>query len=226
MKNNDLLSGIHRNTQIDYHIGSLIKEVARQKGVSAKQIADTIRLYQNNAEKIFKRDDMDVADVVKISYLLEHHFLKDFSEKFLSHLPVIKSQLVLEKFTITLNLKTKRYDLHGNTGSYEFLEHVHFGAYIQKLAKQNRWNEQSVADRLNCSQSTVSDLYNRKSVQLKKIVQLSNVFQHHILSALYLSNMMIIPPLKMIDQCKITVIDDNICLSKLTDIKSSIIFRP
>ena len=226
MKNNDLLSDIHPVPQIDYHLGSLIKEVARQKGVSAKQIADTIRIYQNNAEKIFKRDDMDVEDVVKISYLLEHHFLEDFSEKFLSHLPVIKSQLALEKFAITLNLKTKRYDLHGNTGSYEFLDHIHFGKYIQKLAKQNRWNEQSVADRLNCAQSTVCDLYNRKSVRLKKIVQLSNIFQHHILSALYLSNMMIIPPLKMIDQCKITVIDNHICLTKLTDIKSSMIFRP
>jgi len=226
MKDNDLLNE-HRNDSIeDFHFGKMIETVARRKNISPKQLGETIYRYQYNPVKIFKLDDMDAEDVVKISYLLEYHFLDEFSKKYLSHLPRIKSKCSSEKYAITFNIKTRSYDLHGNTGKCDFLKNINFGLYIKELAKQKGWKEKKMGELLNCSQSTVSDLYGRKSIKVKKMVQISNVFQLNLIAELYLSQMMIDTPFKIFDQCRLSIIGNTIFLEKLGDKNISLQFRP
>ena len=226
MKNDDYLKDLHSDSVEDFHVGRWIEAEARNKNIPPRKVAEVISRYQHNEEKIFQRDDMDVEDVVKISYLLEYHFLEKFSNRFLSHLPRIKSKLALERHTITFNFKTRSYDLHGNTGSWDFLNVIHFGPHIKKLAEQNGWGQKEVADGLKCKQSTVSDLYRKKSIKVKKMVELSNFFQRNLISELYLSQMMLVPPLKLFDQSTIMVAGETICLVKLSDKNFSIQFRP
>jgi len=78
MKKNDSLK--------DLHIGKIIKEIALQKGISSKKIAAAIHRDQKNADKIFRVNDMDIDDIVCISYLLEYNILELIAKKYLSHL--------------------------------------------------------------------------------------------------------------------------------------------
>ena len=64
-------------------------------------------------------------------------------------------------------------------------------------------------------------------MHVKEIIDISNVFQHNLISDLYLSRMMIVHPFKMFDQCTITVIDDHFCFKKPNEDKIfSMIFQP
>ena len=225
-KNDDYLKDLHSDSFEDFHFGRWIKTEARKKNIPPKKLAETISRYQHNEEKIFQRDDMDVEDVVKISYLLEYNFLETFSKIYLNHLPQIKSKLALEKHAITFNFKTRSYDLHGNTGSWDFLNVIHFGLHIKKLAVQNGWGQKEVADGLKCNQSTVSELYRKKSIKVKKMVELSFFFQRNLISELYLSQMMLVSPLKLFNQSTVTVTEETICLIKLSDKNFPIQFRP
>jgi len=226
MQNDNIFRYLHCDSLDDFHFGRLIEEEAKKKQVSPKQLSMAIFRYQNNERKIFRLADIDEEDAVKISYLLEYNLLERLSKSFLSHLPPVKSKLSIEKHTVTFNLKVKTYDLHGNTGKCDFIEEVDFGKYLKGLAKQYGWSEKQVSEKLQCTQSTISYLYGRKSIKLKKMVQISNVFQHNLIAELYLSRMMVVHPLKIFDQCWLTVINDNICLEKPEDKTCTILFRP
>ena len=157
---------------------------------------------------------------------MEYNFLEEFSKLYLSHLPRIKSKIALDKYAITFNIKKKNYDLHGNTGKCDFLDNIHFGEYLKKLARQNGWDVQEIAHRLKCSQSTVSDLYGRKSIKVKIMAQISNVFQHNLIAELYLSQMILDTPFKLFAQCRLSVIGDTIILEKPGDKNFPMQFRP
>jgi len=226
MKNDNYFNELHFESLNDFHFGHLIEEESEKKKISPKQLSDAISRYQNNETKIFKLNDLNAEDAVRLSYVLEYNLLEKFSKTFLSHLPPIKSKLTPEKHSITFNLKARTYDLHANTGNCDFLSSVNFGRFLKALSKQKGWNEIQVAEQLNISQSTVSYLYLRKSIKAKKMVQISNAFQHNLIAELYLSQMMLIHPLKIFDQTKIKVIDDHICLSKPNDKNFPLIFKP
>ena len=51
MKNNDLYEKVH--------VGRIIKDIARQRKVSSGVLAQAISRYQQNADKIFRLEDMD-----------------------------------------------------------------------------------------------------------------------------------------------------------------------
>ena len=118
------------------HIGGLIKEIAEQKQIPSRQLADAINRYKKNADKIYKLKDMDVEDVVRISYSLECPILEHISEKYMYHLPPVRNKPAQEQLAITFYIKTRRYDLHGITKSCDFLNNIHVGQYIKDMAEK------------------------------------------------------------------------------------------
>ena len=227
MKEDVFFEGHLSDSYQNLHIGSLIKEIVEEKQIPSKQLSDAINRYEKNADKIYKLEDMDVEDVVRISYSLEYPILDNISKKYMSHLPVVRNKPAQEQLAITFYIKTRRYDLHEITGTCDFLKNIHVGKFIKEVAERNGWNEQNVADRLGRAQNTISNLYTRKSMQVKEIIRISNVFQHNLISDLYLSRMMILHPFKMFDQCTISVIDGHFCFERTDANKTfSIIFRP
>ena len=71
----------------DLHIGSIVKDIAYLKRIHARQLAEAINRYPNNADKIYKLEDINTEDVVIFSYILEHNILEMLSDKYLSYLP-------------------------------------------------------------------------------------------------------------------------------------------
>ena len=210
----------------DFHIGDMIKHIAIPKGITSKQLADTIGRYQKYASKIYQKEDMNVEDVVRLSFLLEYPILEKLCQKYLSHLPINGNISDQEPYVITFNLRTKRYTIHGNPGNSDFLKDIHLGQYIKKLAKKNRWSEQDVANLLQYTQGMVSDLYQHKSENVKKLFSISEALQHHLVYDLYLSRMMIVPSLASFNQCVITINGGNLHVGNPNDKTFSILFQP
>ena len=188
----------------DLHIGKIIKEIAIQKGVSSKQIAEIIYHYQNNADKIFHLNDMNVEDVVRISYLLDYNILDFVAQKYLSHLPnldYINAPSRLMRF----DLEKKEVIVYGSLSNCDFLKKTHIGQHIRDMAAKNKWNVREMARRLQYSPSMVIYIYKSKSLTIKKLIHISNALQFNFISKAYLSQMTVILSLKMIDGCTISL---------------------
>ena len=64
------------------HIGQHIKEVMRQQGVTATQLADDICCTRTHMHKIFRKDNIDITLLERISTALKYDFFRDLSEDF------------------------------------------------------------------------------------------------------------------------------------------------
>jgi hypothetical protein len=187
------------------HIGSMIKEIALQKDVSPKELADVILCYQKNPGKIYDLDDMDTENVILISYLLNYNFLKIISKKYLSHLSFIENSSDEEKYYMELDTETGHFKIIGDIRTRDALQKIHIGQHIKAFALKNKWKEDTVAVLLNCSQSTVSDLYAHKSLKVKKLIEVSNALNHNFIADVYLDRMFILSSPDRFSRCIFTI---------------------
>lgn len=61
-------------------IGALIKKKAEEQGRSIHWLADNLSCHRSNIYDIFTRENMDVALLIKISYVLRYNFLKEIAQ--------------------------------------------------------------------------------------------------------------------------------------------------
>ena len=64
------------------HIGQHIKEVMRRQGVTATRLAQDICCSRTHLHKIFRKDNLDIALLQRISDALQHDFFHDLSEEY------------------------------------------------------------------------------------------------------------------------------------------------
>ena len=64
------------------HIGQHIKEVMRQQGTTATKLAEDICCTRPHVHKIFRKDNIDIALLRRISEALDHDFFRDLSEDY------------------------------------------------------------------------------------------------------------------------------------------------
>ncbi len=64
------------------HIGQHIKEVMRQQGVTATQLANDICCARTHVHRIFLKDNIDIILLERISTALNYDFFHDLSEDF------------------------------------------------------------------------------------------------------------------------------------------------
>ena len=197
---------MHYNASLkDLHIGKIIKEIAQQKNVSSKQIAEAICRYQQNADKIFRLEDMDIKDVVRISYLFEYNILVPLAEKYLSHLPVNAHITDTESCLLKIDMKNRRVITEDILYNCDFLKDIDIGQHIRKIAEQKGYTVQDMAKRLHCVHSMVSQLYAYKSLKIKKLIEISNLLHYNFIAELYLSQMVIISSWYKFDDCVIVL---------------------
>jgi len=204
-----------------FHIGKVIKEVARQKGISTKKIAAVMNHDPNNADKIFLHDDMDTDDIIRISYLLEYNILFWLVLKYLPHLSFTNNDIDTDTCLLKIDMKNKRVSCKESNKDCSFIKQIHIGEQIKKMAYAKNWCGTKVAKQLQCTPATVSYLYQSKSLKIKKLLQISEVFQYDFISHIYLPEMVIPNSLKFLENCTILVNrqnirilnpDDNSCL--------------
>jgi len=127
------------------HIGRIINRIAKEKQVTSRTLANTIIRYQNNADKIYKLEDMDTEDVVMISYVLNYNILEALSDEHLSHLPVIENKPDHASYTITLDIQTNSFIIKQNAGNCDFLSEIHIGSHIRRLTREKGWSTKHIA---------------------------------------------------------------------------------
>ncbi len=64
------------------YIGQHIKEVMRQKGVTATQLAERICCTRPHIHKIFRKENIDLVLLWRISHALNYDFFRDLSDDF------------------------------------------------------------------------------------------------------------------------------------------------
>jgi transcriptional regulator with XRE-family HTH domain len=64
------------------HIGQHIKEVMRQQGTTATQLAKDICCTRPHIHRIFRKENIDIALLERISTALKYDFFHDLSEEF------------------------------------------------------------------------------------------------------------------------------------------------
>ena len=208
MKNNDLLKKLH--------VGSIVKEVADQKKIPSKQLVDTIGRYTENGDKIYKLDDMDGGDIVKISYLFGYNLLEDISEKYLSHIPIEDTKRP-EILKFTMHPRTGRLTHHRNPTNCNFLKDIHIGEYLKQLAYKNHWSKSSLSHKLNCSLNSINYYFTQESMKIKKMIALSIALNHNLIAEVYLSRMSIVPLVDHFNDCILTMTEQEILISKPHD---------
>ena len=187
------------------HLGSMIKEIAHQQNVSSKELAEILRRYEKNANKIYDRSDMDVEDVIRISHKLKYNFLKAISDQYLSHLPLIKNNSQQDSYQIGWDMQTGSFSMIRDIEANDTSQKINIGQYIRNVAEKKGLNEQNMAKLLHCSQSSVSDLYKCESLKVKKIIPISNILNHNFIEEVYLSRIFIVSSQNMFTSCAITV---------------------
>jgi hypothetical protein len=65
----------------DVHIGQLIQEEMNLQGRTVTWLAKGIFCEKSNVYKMFKRKSIDLAQLMKVSEVLNHNFLKDCYEE-------------------------------------------------------------------------------------------------------------------------------------------------
>jgi len=208
----------------EFHIGKIIKRIVSQKHISSMNLTEAIHRYQKNADKIYKLEDMDVEDVIQISYVLKFNILEWLSNQYLPHLPTQRTDLEGEIYTLILDMQTKRFTVTGNTGNCDFLKDVNFGVHFRKLAKKNEWSSHYLETKLNCSQSTISDLFNSKRLKVKKLFRISDLLRYNLVEEVYLSKMCIVPYLHF-EECIITLTTQQVTITNPNDSAFSMSFR-
>ena len=68
-------------TMKDVHIGQLIQDELNRQGSTVNWFAKGICCEKSNVYKMFKRKSVDLAQLMKISEVLNHNFLKDCYEE-------------------------------------------------------------------------------------------------------------------------------------------------
>lgn len=121
----------------ELHIGEMIRAIAEKKQVSSKKIAEALGRCQKNYDKIFRIQNMDVDDIVQISYLLGNNMLEVISEKYLSHLPFIEDKSKQAVLQISMDIRTNHLSIHRKETNCDFLKNINAGAYLKDLARQN-----------------------------------------------------------------------------------------
>jgi hypothetical protein len=65
----------------DVHVGNMIREELEQQGRTVIWFAKQIYCEKSNVYKMFKRKSIDLIQLMRVSEVLQHNFLKDCYEE-------------------------------------------------------------------------------------------------------------------------------------------------
>ena len=68
-------------TMKDIHVGYMIKKELKKQGRSVKWLAKEIYCEKSNIYKMFNRKSIDLGQLMLISNVLQHNFLRDCFEE-------------------------------------------------------------------------------------------------------------------------------------------------
>ena len=92
------------------------------------------------------------------------------------------------------------------------------------MAENNGWTEQEMGERLNINQSSVSNLYRKERISVKKLIQVSKALKINLIAEVYLSRMYAMRTRSLLNECTITVGEREVRLENPKDAGFLMIF--
>ena len=215
--NDNLLEGLH--------VGKMIQELAIQKGISAKQIALVINHDTDNADKIFKMDDMYTEDILKISKSLEYDILSLIVEKYLSPHLFCYYPVETEQLFFKIDEKSRHLIPQVLENNCENTKDILIGNHILKIANKNNLKQKDLAERLCCTQSMISYLFHLKKIKIKKLIIISIAMQYDFISNVYLSQIKLPPSIDFLKDYEIYASSHQITFKHVKDKTNLMIFK-
>jgi len=209
----------------DLHIGKILKEIAVEKGVSSKEIAGIINYNPFNADKIFKMNDMNIEDIVRISFLLKDNILDLISKKYLPHLSLPDNYVIDTSRLMQIDVETKQIIIYDPYNNCNFLEETHIGQHIREVAEYKKYKLKEMASKLQCAQSMVSYIYKKKSIKVKMLIKISLLLQYNFIAATYLSQMTTVFSMNMVNGCTIRLDPLQVSLNHANNKTFSMVFQ-
>jgi len=185
----------------DFHLGRLIKEIAHQRSISSSQLelAFNPRRYERNADKIFKLEDLDIEDFIRICNVLEFNLLETITNKYLPHIP-FKGDLIKYAYqSITLHFTTNHFTINRNEENNTYLEDIHIGQYIKETVQKKGWRQHYLAKQMDCKQSLIYYYFKQKSMKIKPLIRFSHVLKYNLIAEIYLLREQAVPSLLHFD---------------------------
>jgi len=201
---------MEKNRLKKLHLGNIIKRVAKIKGVATKDIAVALNRSKLNASKILWQDDLDIEDVIHVSYLLEYNILFFIVNDYLLHLAKYGDDRETEICLFKVDMNSRKIYCNEYESNTNYLNNIKIGEYIKAVAHHKNWSGREVANRLSCSAAMVSYLYQSKSLKVKKLIEISENFRYDFITNVYLNKINISNSLHFLDGCVITVNKSNI----------------
>ena len=65
----------------DVHVGKMVHDELRRQGHTVNWLAEQIYCEKSNIYKLFRRKSIDLVQLIKISEVLDHNFLRDCYEE-------------------------------------------------------------------------------------------------------------------------------------------------
>ena len=66
------------------------------------------------------------------------------------------------------------------------MKNIHIGSIIKQKVIENSMSVKEFADKINCDRTTVYDIFKRKSIDVDRLMKISEVLKYDFLSEIYL----------------------------------------
>ena len=140
----------------DIHIGELILKYLRDNNISQGYLAKQIDMPTSNLSRLLKRKSMETQKLFLISFALDHNFFEAF----------IMPDDIDENDNRPMGVPE-------------------LGALIEKRMKEINMNQTEFAAKLNTTQSDVSRILKRQSIDTDKLARISRVLGYNFFRDFY-----------------------------------------
>lgn len=63
------------------HMGSNIRRIIEQQGMSVKSVAESLSMHRNTLHRILQQDSIDTGVLMKLCKLMHHDFFRELSDE-------------------------------------------------------------------------------------------------------------------------------------------------
>jgi predicted transcriptional regulator len=172
------------STKISYtdlnaiNIGSVIEHQFRINSITLAEFADRLNCSRSTVYTIFKRDDIDMESLTKISEILDFDFI---------HACYLENKCNDPEMSV-IDAMIKCIEENHNQApdrNEKYTHNVDIGSHIHQQFEINSMSVTEFSDRLNCDRSTVYSIFKCKTISIKQLIRISEILDFDFIHAFY-----------------------------------------
>jgi predicted transcriptional regulator len=160
------------------NIGSVIEHQFRNNSMTFTEFADRLNCDRSTIYAIFKRDDIDMERLIKISEILKFDFIHAC---YLGNKYNDSNMSIVDEITKCIE-KSHRQVSNKNE---KYIHNVNIGSLIQQQLKINSMSITEFASKLDCDRTTVYSIFKCKTINIKRLILISEILDFDFIHTFY-----------------------------------------